>query len=141
MWWLVPILGLFLGIFAGQHAGVQIPAEMVKYLSIAILAALDSVLGGARSLLEKSFNSTIMLSGFFANALLAALLAYMGDRLGVDLYYAAVFVFGVRLFDNLSKIRHFMIAFIRNKRGRQPIMTQNSPSAAAIPDVSKGDPS
>ncbi|HCP14256.1 MAG TPA: DUF1290 domain-containing protein [Peptococcaceae bacterium] len=128
MWWFVPIAALFLGIFAGQHAGIQIPAEMVKYLSIAILAALDSVLGGVRSLLEKSFNSTIMLSGFFANALLAALLAYMGDRLGVDLYYAAVFVFGVRLFDNLSKIRHFLINFIRTRKQRHAADWDGAPT-------------
>lgn len=128
MWWLVPILALFLGILAGQHAGIQVPAEIVKYLSIAILAALDSVMGGVRSLLEKTFNSTIMLSGFFANALLAALLAYMGDRLGVDLYYAAVFVFGVRLFDNLSKIRHFIINFFRNRRIKRAADWDGSPA-------------
>jgi small basic protein len=116
MWWLVPFIGLFLGILAGQYAGIEIPAEMVKYLSIAILAALDSVFGGFRAVLEKTFNSTTMLSGFFANALLAALLAYMGDRLAVDLYYAAVFAFGVRLFDNLAKIRHFIIAYFRQRR-------------------------
>lgn len=133
MWWFVPILALFLGIFAGQHAGIQIPAEMVKYLSIAILAALDSVFGGVRSLLEKSFNSTIMLSGFFANALLAALLAYMGDRLGVDLYYAAVFVFGVRLFDNLSKIRHFLINFIRTRKQRRASDWDGTPPMKTSP--------
>lgn len=133
MWWFVPILALFLGIFAGQHAGIQIPAEMVKYLSIAILAALDSVFGGVRSLLEKSFNSTIMLSGFFANALLAALLAYMGDRLGVDLYYAAVFVFGVRLFDNLSKIRHFLINFIRTRKQKRAADWDGTPAMKTSP--------
>jgi small basic protein len=116
MWWVIPLLGLVLGVLAGQYAGIEIPAEMVKYLSIAILAALDSVFGGVRSLLEKTFNSVTMLSGFFANALLAALLAYMGDRLGIDLYYAAVFAFGVRLFDNLAKIRHFIIAYFRRNK-------------------------
>lgn len=113
MWWLIPFAGLFLGVLIGQWAGIAIPAEMVKYLSIAILAALDSVFGGFRALLEKTFDSLTMLSGFFANALLAALLAYMGDRLGVDLYYAAVFAFGVRLFNNLAQIRHHLISLIK----------------------------
>jgi len=116
MWWLIPFLGFIFGIFAGHYAGIEIPPEMVKYLSIAILAALDSVFGGVRALLEKSFNSVTMLSGFFANALLAALLAYIGDKLAIDLYYAAVFAFGVRLFDNIAKIRHFIIAYFRGTK-------------------------
>ncbi|MDA8229457.1 MAG: small basic family protein, partial [Desulfitobacterium hafniense] len=39
----------------------------------------------------------------------AGLLAYVGDRIGVDLYLAAVVAFGVRLFQNLAIIRrHFL---------------------------------
>ena len=116
MWWLIPILGLALGVFAGQFLQIEIPAELVKYMSIAILAALDSLLGGIRSMQEKRFDSVMMLSGFFANGLLAAALAYIGDLLGVDLYYAAVFAFGVRLFNNLSSIRHYIILRMRGKR-------------------------
>jgi hypothetical protein len=80
------------------------------------MAALDSVFGGIRSLYEKKFDSLLMLSGFFANALLAAGLAYIGDMLGVDLYYAAVFAFGVRLFSNLSSIRHHIISGVRERQ-------------------------
>ena len=115
MWWLIPLLGLALGVFAGQFLRIEIPAELVKYMSIAILAALDSLLGGIRSMQEKRFDSVMMLSGFFANGLLAAALAYIGDLLGVDLYYAAVFAFGVRLFNNLSSIRHYIILRMRGK--------------------------
>lgn len=103
MW--LPLLGLILGIFLGSMTAIAIPGAYVKYLSVAVLASLDSVFGGIRALLEDKFDGTILLSGFFANALLAALLAYMGDRLGVDLYMAAVFAFGVRLFQNLAIIR------------------------------------
>jgi small basic protein len=115
MWWLISIIGLALGIFCGQFLRIEIPAEMIKYLSIAILAALDSVFGGMRSIYEKRFDSLMMLSGFFTNALLAAALAYIGDMLGMDIYYAAVFVFGVRLFNNLSAIRHHIIDNLREK--------------------------
>lgn len=116
MWRVLPFLGLAVGIFAGQHLGIEIPAEMVKYLSIAILAALDSVLGGVRAAYEKKYDSVMMLSGFFTNALLAAGLAYLGDVIGLDLYYAAVFAFGVRLFNNLSTIRHYIITKFREKQ-------------------------
>ena len=43
------------------------------------------------------------------NALIAAVLAYLGDRLGVDLYTAAIIVFGIRIFSNLSAIRHLLM--------------------------------
>jgi small basic protein len=51
----------------------------------------------------------IFLSGFFGNALLAALLAYIGDKLGIPLYLAAVFAFGNRLFLNFAIIRRFLL--------------------------------
>ena len=45
------------------------------------------------------------ISSFFTNAALAALLAYLGDILGVDIYIGAVVAFSIRLFQNLSMIR------------------------------------
>ena len=115
MWWLIPAIGLVLGIWFGQYLHIEIPAEMVKYLSIGIMAALDSVFGGIRALYEKKFDSLLMLSGFFANSLFAGALAYIGDILSIDLYYAAVFAFGVRLFSNLSLIRVYIIGNLREK--------------------------
>ena len=109
MVFLIPILGLFAGILLGSIISIQIPLVMAKYLSIAVLAALDSVLGGIRCIYENSFNGFILLTGFISNALLAAFLACLGDPLSVDLYMAAVFVFGVRIFNNLSTIRHYIL--------------------------------
>lgn len=116
MWLMLPIVGLIIGAFLGSAITFQVPAIYVKYMSIAVLASLDSVFGGIRGVLEDNFDGTILLTGFFTNALLAALLAYLGDRLGVDLYYAAVFAFGVRLFQNLAIIRHHLLTNYRKKR-------------------------
>ncbi|MEL7624167.1 MAG: small basic family protein [Clostridiales bacterium] len=138
MWWLIPIIGLALGIYSGQFLHIEIPAEMVKYLSIAIMAALDSVFGGIRSLYEKKFDGLMMMTGFFTNALLAAALAYIGDMLGVDLYYAAVFAFGVRLFSNLSMIRHYIISGLREK-DRLYRLARQEKKAAAKPDLTNGE--
>ena len=115
MLWLIPAVGLILGAYFGQFLHIEIPAEMLKYLSIGIMAALDSVFGGIRALYEKKFDALLMLSGFFANSILAGALAFIGDMLGIDLYYAAVFAFGVRLFSNLSLIRVYIIANLREK--------------------------
>ncbi|HEX3015492.1 MAG TPA: small basic family protein [Desulfobacteria bacterium] len=107
MW--LPVLGLLIGLMIGFYAPVQVPVEYTKYLSVALLAALDSVFGGIRAGMEDHFDSGVFISGFFCNTLLAAILAYIGDRLGVDLYYAAIFAFGVRLFQNLAIIRRHLL--------------------------------
>ncbi len=109
MWWF-PIIGLVLGALIGVLSGFTIPAAFARYTAIAILAGMDSVLGGVRSEMEGRFSTGIFLSGFFVNSVLAAILVYMGDRLGVDLYLAALVAFGVRLFNNLAVIRRRLIA-------------------------------
>ena len=79
------------------------------YLAIAIVAALDSVFGGISSILNKNFDIKIFVSGFFGNAILAMLLTYLGEKLNVDIYLAAVIVFVGRMFTNLSIIRRYYI--------------------------------
>jgi len=108
MW--LPLMGVIVGILIGLNLPFTIPPFYAKYMSIAVLAALDSVFGGMRAGLEETFDHTVFITGFFGNTLLAALLAYLGDRLGVDLYYAALFAFGVRLFQNLAIIRRHLIS-------------------------------
>jgi small basic protein len=108
MW--VPLLGLLIGLIIGTVLNIPIPGVFAKYLSIAVLAALDSSFGGIKSIFEDKFDAAILLTGFFTNALMAALLAYLGDQLGVDLYLAAVFAFGVRLFQNLAFIRRELLS-------------------------------
>jgi len=103
------ILGLLAGIFLGFTLNVSYPTEYSFYITMGLLAAIDSILGAARSYLEGKYNNLIFISGFIANAVMAGLLAYLGDRLGVPLYYAAIFVFGGRLFQNLAVIRRLLI--------------------------------
>ena len=117
--WFIPILGLFAGTLIGSAISFQIPLIFAKYLSIAVLASLDSVLGGVRCVFEEKFDGFILISGFIINTLVAALLAYLGDHLGVDLYMAAVFVFGVRIFQNISAIRHYGLAKLRGKKNTE----------------------
>jgi small basic protein len=105
----LPLLGLVAGVFAGYLLNYNVPPEYARYLSIAVLAALDSSLGGVRALLERTFNDRIFVTGFITNTTLAALITFFGDRLGVNLYLAAVIAFGVRLFQNLAIIRRLIL--------------------------------
>ena len=106
---MIPILGLIAGLLIGIFLPFHIPQEYSNYAAVAILAALDSVLGGFSASMDGKFNIKIFLSGFFANSLLAALLAYIGDKLGIQLYLAAVFAFGNRIFLNFGNIRRKLI--------------------------------
>jgi small basic protein len=103
MW--LPIVGLLLGIAIGFVFSLSVPAEYARYTAMAILAALDSVLGAVRAELQGEYDNKVFLSGLVVNASLAAGLTFLGDRLGVQLYYAAIVAFGVRLFNNLAIIR------------------------------------
>ena len=51
--------------------------------------------------MEDVFDNVVFVSGFFVNILLAAGLAYLGDRLGSNSTRRPV-AFGVRIFQNLA---------------------------------------
>ncbi len=107
MW--LPIMGLIIGVIIGLLTDIKIPDEYSNYLSIAILAALDTLFGGIRAQLQNIYDEKVFVSGFFFNIILAASLAFLGVHLGVDLYLAAVFAFGVRLFQNIAVIRRILL--------------------------------
>lgn len=108
MW--LPLLGLIVGIVLGLYSEIRVPDEYSNYLSIAVLAALDTLFGGIRAHLQNNYDDKVFVSGFFFNILLAASLAFLGVHLGVDLYLAAVFAFGVRLFQNIAVIRRILLS-------------------------------
>ena len=110
---MIALIGLLIGAFLGLLLDVNIPANLSSYISVAILACLDSVFGAIRSSLSNTFKADIFISGFFGNAILAAGLAYLGDKLGIPIYLAAVIVFGGRIFDNFAIIRRVLLERIK----------------------------
>lgn len=107
MW--LPLISLIIGVILGLFTDFSIPEQYSNYLSIAILAALDTLFGGIRAHLQNVYDEKVFISGFFFNIVLAASLAFLGVHLGVDLYLAAVFAFGVRLFQNIAVIRRILL--------------------------------
>ena len=112
------IIGCIIGALIGINSPV-ISYTYSSYLSIAIVAALDTVFGGIASNLKGNFNAKVFISGFFVNAILAILLAFLGERLNVDIYLAAIFVFVSRLFNNLGTIRRFYFTKSSSKREKK----------------------
>ena len=105
-------IAIIIGCVLGALVGVNLPIISYSYsgyLAIAIIAALDSVFGGITGVLKGEFDFKVFISGFFCNAILAMLLTYLGARLNVDIYLAAIFVFVGRIFFNLGVIRRYYL--------------------------------
>ena len=108
------IVGCILGVVIG-FITPTIPYTVSQYLAIAIVAALDSVFGGIASNIKKNFDMKVFISGFFVNAILAMLLTYLGEKLNVDIYLAAIIVFVGRMFNNLGIIRRYYLSKFSEK--------------------------
>lgn len=102
------LIGCIIGALLGMNAPI-IPYSLSGYLAISIIAALDSVFGGITSVLKGEFDLKIFVSGFFGNAILSILLTYLGEKLNVDIYLAAIVVFVGRMFVNLAIIRRYYV--------------------------------
>src|SRR5215211_9065069 len=106
---LLPLVGLLVGVLAGLILNVNVSFEFSRYSAVAILAALDSVLGAVRAELDGVYDNRIFISGFLTNAIVAVLLTFIGDRLSLDLYLVALINFGFRIFNNTALIRRHFI--------------------------------
>ena len=102
------LIGCVLGAIVGINAPI-ISYSYSSYLAIAIIAALDSVFGGIAGTLKGEFNFKVFISGFFCNSILSMLLTYLGNKLNVDIYLAAIVVFVGRMFINLTIIIKYYI--------------------------------
>jgi small basic protein len=112
--------GLGLIIFSVLRVPGDVAAAYAPYLSLATLAGLDTVLGGIRAGIEGRFQDDIFVSGFVLNTLLAAGLAYFGDKIGVDLFLAAVVALGTRVFLNISLIRRYYLTKAALNKRKDP---------------------
>ena len=106
------LLSIIIGCILGAIIGINLPLisyTYSTYLAIAIIAALDSVFGGITGVLKGEFDFKVFISGFFCNAILSILLTFLGTKLNVDIYLAAIVVFVGRMFINLTIIRKYYI--------------------------------
>lgn len=108
------IVVVALGFISGYN--LEIPYTFTEYIAVAILAFLDSIFGGIAANMQEKFDMVIFISGFFLNAIIAIFLVYLGQKLNVDIYLAAVIVFSSRIFTNFSIIRRIWIEGINKKR-------------------------
>ena len=113
---MISAIAILLGVSLGVFVPIDLPVGLQQYTAIGIAAALDSVFGGALAHMENKFNNKMFYSGFFFNTLLAVIFTMLGDRLGVNLMFAAIVVFGTRIFNNLSRMRWIWLEGIERRR-------------------------
>jgi small basic protein len=103
----IALLGLVIGIALGLLLDPAVPLWLQPYLPIAIVAALDAMFGGVRARLEGIFDEKVFVVSFVANTVVAALIVFLGDQLGVgsQLSTGVVVVLGIRIFSNVAAIR------------------------------------
>jgi small basic protein len=101
------VLALVAGIALGVLLEPTVPLWLQPYLPIAVVAALDAVFGGVRAQLDGIFDDKQFVVSFIFNVLVAGLIVYLGDQLGVggQLSTGVVVVLGVRIFGNVAAIR------------------------------------
>jgi small basic protein len=104
------VLAMIVGVVLGVVLEPTVPVELQPYLPIAVVAALDAVFGGIRARLDGIFDDKQFVISFISNVLVAALIVYLGDQLGVgsQLSTGVVVVLGVRIFGNVAAIRRHL---------------------------------
>lgn len=104
---MIGAIALVLGIVVGLILDPTVPTWAEPYLPIAVVAALDAVFGGVRAQLDGIFVAKVFVVSFVSNVLIAALIVFLGDKLGAggQLSTAVVVVLGIRIFGNAAAIR------------------------------------
>jgi small basic protein len=107
---MIAVLALLVGVVLGVVLEPTVPVALQPYLPIAVVAALDAVFGGIRAKLDGIFDDKQFVISFVSNVLVAGLIVYLGDQLGVggQLSTGVVVVLGVRIFGNVAAIRRHL---------------------------------
>lgn len=104
------IFGIIIGIIVGLAINFPIPLELTKYSAVVIMGILDALFGAIRAEVTKDqFNATIFITGLLFNIILSIAITLLGDKLGLELYLAATFVFTFRIFSNVGITRRAIL--------------------------------
>jgi small basic protein len=106
----IAVVGLVIGVVLGLVFRPEVPFWLEPYLPIAVVAALDAVFGALRAFLDGIFDDKVFVVSFVSNVVIAALIVYLGDQLGVggQLSTGVIVVLGIRIFSNVAAIRRHL---------------------------------
>ncbi|MGB4439777.1 MAG: DUF1290 domain-containing protein [Sedimentibacter sp.] len=108
--------GLVLGVIAGLNLDLVYSPEYAVYISLTVLAILNSIF----NMLSENLNgeltpvkSLLFLTGDLAFALF---LGYIGEQLGLPIYLAAIFAFGNNIYKNLKIMINYLLEKYNKKK-------------------------
>lgn len=111
------IVGIFIGIILGLGINFPIPLELTKYSAVVIMGILDALFGAIRAeITNDRFDAIIFITGLFFNIILSIAITLLGDKLGLDLYLAATFVFTFRIFSNIGTTRRAVLQTVMENK-------------------------
>ncbi len=108
---MIALVGLLVGVIAGLVLEPTVPVWLEPYLPIAVVAALDAVVGATRALLDGVFRDRVFVISFLSNVVIAAAIVWIGDLLGVgaQMTTGVVVVLTMRIFANAAAIRRHVL--------------------------------
>lgn len=106
---LLPVIGLCIGLALGFFCPGLIPAGLTQYAAVFVIVLLDSIIWAICSKIKGEFTNMEFVTMTLVNAVAAILVTYIGNLLGLELYLAAIIYFGVRMLQNITQIRRYLL--------------------------------
>lgn len=98
------IIGVLIGIIAGFNVNIVYDTTYTIYVSLVILAIINTIFTiFAESLKEEIIKSKRVIILLFSDIIIALILGFIGEQLGLPLYLAAIFAFGNNIYNNIKK--------------------------------------
>jgi small basic protein len=118
----IPFVGLCIGAIIGLLFPTHIPVEYSQYVAVAILASLDSVLGGINAKLKALIKKKFLYPDFYKCGFCGIADLYRKE-IGFRFVSCGYCSFGTRLFQNIAEIRRYML---KNNKKKDRIEEANN---------------
>ncbi|NLJ58495.1 MAG: DUF1290 domain-containing protein [Tissierellia bacterium] len=96
--------GLILGIIAGLNLNIVYNPEYTVYISLIILAILNTILNMLYENVTGKLTLLKSLASIATDLIYALFLGFVGEQLGLPIYLAVVFSFGNNIYGKLRKL-------------------------------------
>lgn len=106
---IIAIIGIVIGVLIGFVLPMAISIEYSLYMTLIILVAIDAILGAIYSYYKGNFNNNVFVVELLSNELFSIFLVFIGQQLGLPLYYVPLFVFGFKMYEKMALIRNFLL--------------------------------
>lgn len=100
------IVGILLGIIVGIKTNVTYNPVYTIYVSLIVLAIINTIFNILAENSKQEMSNKNCLIILCGDILIALLLGFIGEQLGLPLYLAAIFAFGNNIYMNLKTILH-----------------------------------